>query len=176
VFNKLCWELVEANGMDVPSGKQAKEWQDQGAWMLQLDDKKRPGDNEGYNGHVIAVTRNHLVDASTGQFNRPAKQIQTPPAWVLEIQKAGVNRFMQGGEPLTMRRRDGVVIIYDVLPHDQSFKQASGWTNPSNHVVARVIIRIMEDVQKDPSLLDDIAKHARPYLVESGLALRSRKL
>lgn len=148
IFNAKAWELVQANDMNIPTDPEVnKSWDEQGAWILQADEKSKTalgGEESGFNGHVVCVVGDYIVDASSGQFTRPHKDIETPFAWSLKIERTTPDAFLAGKDPVTFGNEQGCVIIYSACPERREYVNASGWSNPSNAIPAQALIKRLE--------------------------------
>lgn len=95
----------------------------------------RGGDGPGYDGHVVVLSGEFLLDPTLGQFSRPAKGIPLPYSFGTTTTRA----FRSGREPLNMDFDNGSRLCYHVVPDPPSpFYRELGWRrSPVNIAAAR---------------------------------------
>jgi|SRR5215831_4401093 len=113
-YSGLAWQQRETLADTDPA-----DWP-RGAYSVGIDGvaPSKPG---RWNGHLVAVTDTHLVDASLDQFARPRHGLNVV-ATAFRLDAGG----WPDGEPVAFARPDGTVIIYERL-RSGDWRRSANW-------------------------------------------------
>lgn len=86
---------------------------------------------DSFGGHLVAIVGGWLVDAASGQFSRPEKNIVLPPVMVMPT----TSGFLQGSRPLVFMN-DGAktVVTHRALPDDRSYEGTPGFGDSTHNL------------------------------------------
>jgi len=137
--NKVAKDIASVHGWPNESNREA--WTDTDAWIMTIDESS-PGD--GYKHHLVCTTQYHLIDASIGQFDRPAKNVPMPPALAISLPAKTRNGFMAGSEPIGLCCDNGASLVYKPNIDETDYWFASGFqSHDGNHNVLRAVLHWM---------------------------------
>jgi hypothetical protein len=132
-FNPPMWERVQAKS-SLPDQTEMDEWVAAGAWCLGVDGVQHD-DKTGWPWHLIAITKDRMLDSSSLQMSRIHRNLKVDPVIVAPIPRT----FACGGNVL-LRNDFGTVLSYTSAPEVDEFKSLPGFQrSPHNLDVARHI-------------------------------------
>lgn len=139
VFNKAMWDKVQAKG-DLPSKEEMDEWVEAGAWCLGVDGQMREG-QDGWPWHLVAVTKDRMLDSSSLQMSRPHRSIKVSPVITAPIPKG----FERGASKLILRNDDDAVLMYTGVPEVEDYKTKPGFQRSAHNLdMARSIMQLVD--------------------------------
>lgn len=145
VMNPKMFQLARLKG-DLPDTKEELDaWVAEGAWALGSDGRRTSMEPVGPNAwawHLVAlVGDSHLIDASSRQMNREARDIFVGDI-VIGPQPA---QFATGQVPAVLQCENGTILSYRAEPDVDEYKKMQGYTAGHTLVAATEIIYKMHD-------------------------------
>jgi hypothetical protein len=127
--------------------EEVKVAQAKGAWMVQTD---LVGSVGGWPGHLVVVSSGILIDASAGQFSRPARNLYVPQVVTAPLSAA----FTQGKGNLIHPLPEGGILAYKLRRNDRSYIHTPGYQRSpwNNAMVAKLIRAIRIKLVVNPEL------------------------
>jgi hypothetical protein len=88
-------------------------------------------------GHIVAIVKGWLVDASASQMNRPQHKMRVPEVVVVDAPE----RFQSGHLSLNHLLDDGTLLNYNARPENISYRTLEGFQRSEVNIeVARIIL------------------------------------
>lgn len=83
----------------------------------------------GWDGHLVCVAGDYLIDAAMGQFHRPERGICIPSQSMAHKQpRERLAGFLAGSETIIVEERQhGAAVVYEPHLDDDGFRAFSGW-------------------------------------------------
>lgn len=149
VGNPRYTELLGLHGPPT-SREQLDEWVAQGAFCMGITGHRKAPPKPGYwNGHLVTVCEDTLLDLSLDQCSRPQHNME-----VEELYARVPQRFLEGSERAVFIHATGCVVIYEIEPWNEGWKGASDWEFVAayQHVIDEIIGEI-EALEEPPTLV-----------------------
>lgn len=140
VGNALFREMCDEHGRPPLNATEADAWWKAGAYASGASGKSKKPETPGtWNGHLVCIAENVLVDLSLDQFNRPQHGIEVDTFY------GNVGwEFLDGRERATFMTDDGCLIAYGLETWNTTWKTSGDWIGyPSyRHIVERIVQEI----------------------------------
>lgn len=130
VFNSFAWDLF-THGVPI------SEWPAH-AWSVGVGPgmDTQPG---RWNGHLVAVGEDFMLDMSAGQFHRPGK-IDMPGPLLID------GALAPDDQSLMVTGPKGLKVLYAPWPEANEWRTASGWRLERNAAVIRHVTNLVGTV------------------------------
>lgn len=114
-----------------PTKVDVEEWIRIGGWAVGID--TQAAEDGKWAGHLVAVVgKDWLVDAASGQFSRPDRNLTVPDVFAGAVGP----RWLKGKEGANFQGPDGSVLCYRVREGDSSWVKQPGWQASTHNLQA----------------------------------------
>lgn len=80
-------------------------------------------ENGAWNGHLVVVAENALIDMTIGQLNSPKLSVHFDPTWTIVEADPG---FLAGANPI-IGIQAGMMIRYQAFPDERTYEASQSW-------------------------------------------------
>lgn len=140
VGNPKYTKMLDERGQPPMTEQELEEWIGQGAWVMGITGRRKEPPKPGYwNGHIVTVCEDALLDLSLDQCSRPQFGVE-----VEELYSKVPRGFLEGQERAVFVHGSGTIVIYESEPWNDGWKGSADWDFPEffSDVVAEIIAEI----------------------------------
>lgn len=149
VGNARYREMLDELGHPPMSEVELAEWIKDGAWIKGITGHKKTAAKPGYwNGHMVTICEDALLDLSLDQMSAPTHGIE-----VEELYARVPQRFLEGAERAAFVSGTGCLVIYETEPWNEGWKGAADWE--LSHLYRDLVEEIVGEIEalEEPSNL-----------------------
>lgn len=149
VGNAKYTEMLEEHGPPMTQ-EQLDEWVEQGAYVKGITGRRKTPASPGYwNGHLVTICEDALLDLSLDQTMAPQHGIE-----VEELYSKVPRGFLEGQERAVFVHASGSIVIYESEPWNDGWKGALDWDYPELYQsVVKEIIAEIEALEEPETLV-----------------------